>query len=109
MWHVAFPNDSEECLAVERLFVLALAMTLCACGSEVDKCVDAEVKAWELEQRDTKEKWEAWKKRSAALPREGEKGRDMSLELGLVKAPDERSKERVEADARKLCLKLQSK
>lgn len=67
------------------------------------------MKAWELEQRDTKEKWEAWKKRSAALPREGEKGRDMSLELGLVKAPDERSKERVEADARKLCLKLQSK
>ena len=94
---------------MQRLIVLAAVVMLYACGSEIDKCVDIEMKAWELEQKEVKEKWEAWKRRSAALTKDGDKGHDMSIELGLIKKPDERSKERLAADTRKLCLTLHRK
>ncbi|MFM7294035.1 MAG: hypothetical protein ACKO1K_04380 [Burkholderiales bacterium] len=89
--------------------VSLVTLLLVSCSSEIDKCVDTEVKAWELEQKEVKKEWEAWQQRSAAITKDSDKGHDMSIELGLIKKPDERSKERLAADTRKLCLTLHSK
>lgn len=88
------------------MIALVSAMLLNGCSSEVDKCVEAEVKAWDIEQREVREKWEAWKKRTAENSKDASQGRDLSLELGLVRPPDERTKERVAADMRLECLRI---
>ena len=91
---------------MKSTIALLLAIFLNGCSSEVDKCVEAKVRAWDIEQLQVRKKWEEWKKRTSETSKDTSQGRDLSLELGLVRPPDERTKERVAADARVECLQI---
>jgi hypothetical protein len=87
--------------------LVALAL-LSGCKSEVDKCVDSEMKAWDSQQQKIRKDWEDWKVRSKQQEKNSNGGRDLTLELGLVVKPDERSRLEVEADERKSCMYIAS-
>ena len=94
-----------------KLFAYALFVAvalLSGCKSEVDKCVDSEMKAWDSQQQKIRKDWEDWKIRSKQQEKNANGGRDLSLELGLVVKPDERSRLEVEADERKACMYIAS-
>ena len=94
-----------------KLFAYALFVAvalLSGCKSEVDKCVDSEMKAWDSQQQKIRKDWEDWKIRSKQQEKNANGGRDLSLELGLVVKPDERSRLEVEADERKACMFIAS-
>ena len=83
--------------------LVALAL-LSGCKSEVDKCVDSEMKVWDFQQQKIRKDWDDWKARSKQQEKNANGGKDLSLELGLVVKPDERSRLEVEADERKACM-----
>ncbi len=88
------------------LSMMLICVVAAGCSSEVDKCVDAEVKAWEIEQKQVRKKWDKWSKERAEQDKDPSKGRDFSFELGYITKPDERTKERVAADERVKCLAI---
>lgn len=75
---------------------LMIILAITGCSSEVDKCVDAQVKGWEAE-----------KKRAETTDK---KGLTLADALGLIRVEeDKRTKAEFEADARFRCLRISSK
>jgi len=96
---------------MSKLFAYGLLVALAllsGCKSEVDKCVDSEMKAWDSQQQKIRKDWDDWKARSKQQEKSANGGKDLSLELGLVVKPDERSRLEVEADERKSCMYISS-
>jgi hypothetical protein len=93
---------------MKMIFIAASFLMLVGCQSEVDKCVESEMKAWDSQQQKIRKDWEDWKVRSKQQEKNSNGGRDLTLELGLVVKPDERSRLEVEADERKSCMYIAS-
>jgi hypothetical protein len=91
---------------VRRILGIVITTALVGCGSEVDKCVAAEVKAWQAEQARVQKEWNFWQERKKIDSPVSSNGKDYSVELGLIVKPDVRSVTEIEAQARKECLMI---
>jgi hypothetical protein len=85
-----------------------LVLFLVGCQSEIDKCVDSEMKAWDSQQQKIQNDWKAYQSNIKQQEKNPNGGKDLSLELGFVKKPDERTRLEVEADERKSCMHIAS-
>jgi hypothetical protein len=87
-------------------YVLFVAVALLTgCKSEVDKCVDIEMKVWEFNQEKIRADWQAWKIRDEKVRKNLSGKEEITIEYGIIK-PDERSKLEVEAAERKRCMSI---
>ena len=82
-------------------FLLAVVLPFVGCGSEVDKCVESQVRAWTDASERTEAYWD-------------EKQRQMrkamnSNEWEIVREKDIRTRNEVEAEARLTCLSIASR
>jgi hypothetical protein len=86
-----------------KTFLLIVSLlTLTACSSEVDKCVDSQVAAWQaIKERDA----EMWKQFREHRKREQINGENVP-QWEVVDKVDVRKKEEIEAEARVMCLRL---
>lgn len=83
--------------------VSLIALLLFAgCSSEVDKCVESQVAAWEAKKERDAEMW----KQVREQKKSEEKKNGTSDEWEVVGEKDVRRKEEIEAEARVLCMKL---
>lgn len=84
---------------------LTVCLFLSACSSEVDKCVDSQVKGWEAEQNRLKADVESGRKKIAKPNIFGfyDFADESSVKL------DERTKTEVEAEYRGWCLRISKK
>lgn len=87
--------------SILSLSLAAGVAVLSGCSTEVDKCVDAQVSAWEAEQRRLKDDIASGRKQAAVGT--NEVARTLERLEGKV-VLDTRSKSEVAADARLKCL-----
>lgn len=99
-----------------KLTLALMIAFLLGCQSEVDKCVNSSVVAWDVKQERIKKEWaewNAWKnngkwKNDKITPNEGG-GRDLSEELfGPKEKVSELSRIEIEAGWRVYCLQINS-
>ena len=76
-----------------KIFCLALPFALMGCSSEIDKCVDSQVKAWEISKKEAQARLDEKK--------EGSKLYELWDDMEITTMP----KEKVEAEARLRCMK----
>jgi hypothetical protein len=93
---------------MKMIFIAASFLMLVGCQSEVDKCVESEMKAWDSQQQKIRKDWQAYQSNIKQQEKNPNGGKDYSLELGFVKKPDERTRLEVEADERKSCMYIAS-
>lgn len=86
--------------------VMMAAGLLAGCASEVDKCVDAQVKAWQAEQERLAQDVASGRRQPATS--NNDIGRVIEAVQGKV-VPDNRSKAEVAAEARLRCLQVTEK
>jgi hypothetical protein len=89
-----------------RIIVLMMSLVLVGCQSEIDKCVNTSMAAWDVQQARIKNEWDDWKKDKIVPNSSANGGKDFSQELGLVVKPDERSRIEIEAIERKRCMRF---
>jgi hypothetical protein len=85
-------------------FFVSVAL-LTGCKSEVDKCVEIEMKVWEVKQEKIRTDWQAWQIRDEKVKKNVSGKEEITIEYGITK-PDERSKLEVEAAERKQCMAI---
>lgn len=90
---------------IRALAAVALVL-LTGCASEVDKCVDAQVSAWQAEQARLAQDVASGRRQPATAT--NDLGRALEAVQGKV-VPDHRSKAEVAAEARLRCLQVADK
>lgn len=95
-------KEVSEMITFRYFYAPAIAFALVGCTSEVDKCVDTEVKAWEAKNERERLYWKGREK-----PDFSKYGTLVSPTSGDDKS--QCSKSEVMAEARKLCLILSRK
>ena len=88
------------------LFFYSLTFLLAGCMSEVDKCVDAQVKSWKTTKSKTEEEVRLGNKKYAISNEQWTYGK---LFDSSIVFRDERTLEEVEAQSRLQCLKVAGK
>ncbi len=86
-----------------KVILLAISFLLIGCKSEIDKCVDLEMKVWDSNQQKIQKDWQAWQARVENIRKSGNK--EIIIEYGIVE-PDQRSKLEVESVERKRCMSI---
>jgi hypothetical protein len=97
-------SNMKKLNAFSLLVALAL---LSGCKSEVDKCVEIEMKVWDSQQQKIQRDWQAWQIRDEKIRKNISGKEEITIEYGIAK-PDERSKLEVEAAERKKCMSIAS-
>jgi len=90
---------------MKSILITAIFLMLIGCKSEVDKCVDIEMKVWEVKQEKIRADWQAWQIRDEKVRKNVSGKEEITIEYGIIK-PDERSKLEVEAAERKRCMSI---
>ena len=92
-----------------KLILGLMVIILAGCQSDVDKCVNTSLAAWDVKQERIKAEWTLQKNNKTDTNHQGG-GRDLSLEIfGPIAKPDERSKIEVESEWRIYCMSINSK
>jgi hypothetical protein len=103
---------------ISKLTLGLLIIFLVGCQSEVDKCVNSSMAAWDVKQDRIKKEWQEWNawknngkwKNDKIISKENEGGgRDLSEELfGPKEKISERSRIEIESEWRVYCLQINS-
>ena len=83
------------------LALISIVLTCAGCTSEVDKCVNSQVKGWEAEKEREAEVWKLKKEFES-----NESQKKIVDPWEVVEQKDIRRKEEIEASARIMCLQI---
>ena len=86
-----------------KVILLAISCLLIGCKSEIDKCVDLEMKVWDINQLKVQKDWQTWQAKVENIRKSGNK--EIIIEYGIVE-PDQRSRLEVESVERKRCMSI---
>ena len=91
-----------------RLTLGLMIVFLVGCQSEIDKCVNSSVAAWEAEEDRKKRQISIYEIKNNEVAKTGIDDKEFTLAEALGKVPslDKRTKVEVEAQMRVMCLKI---
>ena len=88
------------------LWILAAIAILSGCSSEVDKCVESQVKVWKIKEQRKLQQISEYETKHPAKPEFRSAKLRLAEDLGLIPTLDRRSIEEVEADERIRCMRI---